>query len=754
MAKRRKRTLSAARKSEDKSSPAAGPPRDYAALSVSMLLFTATCLLFGRSLGNHFVNIGDDVYLTANRHLRDGFSGPNLTWAFTTYDAGLWHPLTWLSHLLDYQMFADPELGFHPKYAHLVNVLFHAGSVVLLFLTLKRMTGELGRSACVAAFFALHPLRVEAVVWAAERKDVLSTFFGMAALFAYTGYARTPGVGRYLAVLALFALSLLAQPMLVTLPFVLLLLDYWPLDRLTDRATVRKVVLEKVPLLALSTGAAVLAWLAQAAASPSTEEWLFPTRLGAALVSINTYLAKTVVPFHLSPVYSDPGANLSAWAVIGAAVLLAGMSYLLLWRGRREPYLTVGWLWFLGTLVPVLGLVPLGPHAVADRYTYFPQVGLLLMVVWGLADLADARNQEGVASLAAIVLLIAATVVSWFQVGYWQDSESLWRHALEVEETPANRYRLADTLARSRDPARLGEAADLYRINLKADPRDRRSRLSLANLLARQGKQADALKEYEAALELEPENVELQIAVATLLAGSGDADGALAHFRRVAELEPKNGLVRYRIGNMLFTQRNLAEAETELQAATALSPKYAPAFMDLGRVQFQLGKPAEAQKSLETAVRLQPADILPRAALGLVLEELGKTQEADSQYRESLRINPQWPQRFGQQAWVWSTNPEAKLRNGAGALELAQLANRATKHNDARLMDILAAAFAETKRFEDARSAARRALQLATTPPPKDNPGNPMQREALIRGIEERLGLYEKDQPFREASGQ
>jgi hypothetical protein len=379
-----------------------------------------------------------NVFIINN--VQAGVTPESITWAFTATRASNWHPLTWLSHILDFQLF-----GLNAGWHHLINVLFHIANTLLLFFVLRGMTGALWRSGFVAALFALHPLHVESVAWVSERKDVLSTFFWILTMWGYAGYVRRPGIKRYLLVLLLFALGLMAKPMLVTLPFVLLLLDYWPLGRLQPGSSLNgsrseqrslglKLILEKIPLFFLSAGSSVATFMVQKSggAVASLDSMPLSARVANALVSYVSYLGKMFWPYHLAVPY-PLRAELPGWHVAGSSALLLAITLLALRAVRRRPYLAVGWLWYLGTLVPVIGLVHIGSQAMADRYTYVPLVGIFVVIAWGISELAAGWRYRkiGLTALGSVVLAILM-VTSWHQVGYWKSSVTLLERSISV----------------------------------------------------------------------------------------------------------------------------------------------------------------------------------------------------------------------------------------------------------------------------------------------------------------------------------
>jgi hypothetical protein len=408
---------------------------------------TCTLVIYNSVNQNGFVNYDDDVYVTANRHVQAGLNWSTIRWAFTTFDAANWHPLTWISHALDYRLFK-----LNPAGHHYTNVLLHCVNVVLLFLLLVQATQQTWPSLIAAAIFAVHPLNVESVAWAAERKNVLSMLFLLLAFWAYQRYASKPSIARYGTVFFLFACGLMAKPQVITLPFLLLLWDYWPLRRLSfsspqagatgDRTrSLGWLLLEKVPLLLLSAASAIVTLEGQQAggAVRSVIEYPPTVRIQNAIGAYFDYVGRLLWPLRLAPMYPHPGDSLLAWQILVAALFVIGVSVLVL-RFREKRYLVVGWFWFLGALVPMIGLVQVGQQATADRYMYLPMIGLLLMLCWGLADWAAERRTRvvGLATATALVLAVLGAL-TYRQVSFWHDSETLWTHAAAVTKDPAQR---------------------------------------------------------------------------------------------------------------------------------------------------------------------------------------------------------------------------------------------------------------------------------------------------------------------------
>ncbi len=488
-------------------------------LLLGLLLVAATVALYSRVNHFPFVNYDDGEYITNNIHVQTGLDWDTVRWAFTTYAAANWHPLTWLSHALDCQLF-----DLSPGGPHDVNLLLHVLNVLLLFLLLQRATGFTGRSFMVAALFALHPINVESVVWISERKNLLSMFFFLLALGAYRWYARKPRMGPYAVVAILFALGLMAKPQVITLPFVLLLWDYWPLGRLsfgkerfvpaTSSATLfpeKKLswlVVEKLPLLALSLASALITMTAQSTGG-ATSAFDLSVRLENALVSYARYLIKAVWPSHLALFYPHPGASLKSWQVYGALLLLLAISALCVERIRRR-YLLVGWLWFLGTMVPMIGLMQVGTQAMADRYAYLSFVGLFIMTCWGVTDWIEEKHfPAAILPAVSVAALIALSAVAYRQVGYWQDNVTLWSHALQVTD---RNWLAENNLGRALQvQGRADEAIPHFFKAAEIYPADPISNMNIGAYEQQHGDWSAAIEQYKKVVSI-TRNPELKVA--------------------------------------------------------------------------------------------------------------------------------------------------------------------------------------------------------------------------------------------------
>jgi tetratricopeptide (TPR) repeat protein len=513
---------------------------------VCLLLAGMVLLAYVQVKDHQFITFDDDMYVTQNPMVRAGLTWQGAEWAFTAMHSSNWHPLTWLSHMVDCQLY-----GLRPGGHHLSNVIFHLANTILLFLFFSRVTGALWPSALVAALFALHPLHVESVAWVSERKDVLSTFFWLATIWAYAWYAAAPSLGRYLAVILAFALGLMAKPMLVTLPLVLLLLDYWPLGRLRGlvpgavpsgarqpssgsfKRLVWPLLGEKIPLLALAALSCLVTLVAQKLSGSVQSLTLLPlgTRLANALAAYVKYALKMFWPYPMSFFY--PLAPVLWWQAVAAGLLLLALSALLLYGARRHPYLAVGWLWYLGTLVPVIGLVQVGGQAMADRYTYIPFIGLFIIVAWGTFELTARWRHQGVALGAVSVGLLTACLLSTrVQATYWRNSESLFNHALEVTGDNYMAYHhLGMDLA---NRGKLEQAIAMYKKTLSLAPAYPSAYNNLAIVYARQGRLDEAVPLFKAAIQLAPNDATFYRNLALAYRQQGkisEAEAVMAHVR-------------------------------------------------------------------------------------------------------------------------------------------------------------------------------------------------------------------------------
>ncbi len=564
----------------------------YPAWLLAGLLALVTVSVYWPALSHDFVNYDDPLYVASNAHVQTGLTWENLKWAFCHPVVGNWHPLTMLSHMLDCQVY-----GSNPWGHHLTNVLLHAANTALVFLLLRGLTGTTWQSLMVAALFGLHPLHVESVAWVAERKDVLSTFLGLLCLMAYVRYAMeskaqspksnrgTSAYGYYWAALIFFALGLMSKSMLVTLPFVLLLLDYWPLNRIRDSGfgirDFTRLLLEKTPFFALAAVMSVVTYAVQqhTGMMHSLENVPPGARAGNALISYCRYLGKLFWPVDLAVFYPYP-AFWPRYQVLLAGGLLAGISAFAFVQRARFPYLLTGWLWFCGTLVPVIGLVQVGGQAMADRYSYIPSLGLFILVVWEAYELAKRwRHHElilGGVGCAAIILCMGLTRQ---QLSYWQNSETLYWHALAVTE---NNYLAHHNLGIALfKQSRVDEAIGQYREALLLKPDYAEAHYDLGAALAANNQSDEAIVEFQKAIELEPDYAEARINLGTALGKAGQLDEAIGQYREALRLQPDNAELRYDLGTALGMKGRIDEAIVQFQEAIRLQPDYAAARYNL-----------------------------------------------------------------------------------------------------------------------------------------------------------------------------
>ena len=591
------------------------PGKKNLVLSLALVLLTVLVYLPVRN--NAFINFDDNHYITENPHVKAGLSWDTVKWAFSTYDAANWHPLTWLSHALDCELF-----GLNPAGHHFVNLLLHGFNAVLLFLILQSLTGFTWRSLMVAALFAVHPLNVESVVWAAERKTILSTLFFLLAVWTYARYVRRPGTGRYLEVAGFFALALMSKPQVITLPFILLLLDYWPLGRTrfaaaaapqsfngVQQRSFKWLLLEKLPLLGLSALSAIITLLAQRSghAVRTVGEYSLGSRIETAFVSYAAYVRDAFFPRHLAPIYPHADGLLATWQVLLAAGTLIALSAFATVRRKRAPYLLIGWLWFLGTLVPMIGLVQVGEQSRADRYMYISLIGILVACVWGVAELFD-RYQVSTAlrlsSGAAVVTVLS--VATFQQIGHWHDSETLWNYTMSV----TNRNFMAED--------------------------------NLAQELAHQGRTKEALVHFHNVLNLHDWQPTELIAFGMYEQRQGyDKDAILQYQRALSHTSDSEtrSVELSNIGSAYLDLKDLEQARQSFDRALESNAKNLPALIGAGIIALKTGSFDLAIRDLTKAVSLQPTD-LGYELLGRAFERSGRTADANSAYAEAQKLSP------------------------------------------------------------------------------------------------------------------
>jgi Tfp pilus assembly protein PilF len=662
------------------------------------LLAGIVWIAFGRTLQHAFVNYDDASYIYGNPRIINGLAPGNIEWAFTHVHASNWHPLTTVSHMLDCQLY-----GLQPWGHHLDNILLQAAAVIFLFLALRRLTGNLWASAFVAALFAVHPSRVESVAWVAERKDVLSGVFFALTLLAYARYARSErfSFSRYTTVLALLALGLMCKPTLVTVPFVLLLLDYWPLDRTQKSDTVAaplrgalkrpttawlhrsswpRLVAEKIPFFVLSAASCVATILAQKEAFAPMRAVPLQERFANAVVSYVQYLGQALCPAHLAVLYPYPEGGPHIVEVVLALAFLLVVSVIFLRWHRPYPFALTGWLWFLGMLVPMIGIVQVGSQPRADRYTYLPAIGLYTLATWGAMELFKTwRHKRQVSAVAALLIIGVLITRSYFQTAYWRDSETLWRHTVDVTH---DNYIAQNNLAGAlQERGQLDEAIVHYREAVEMKPDIAQVQSNLGNALVQQGKVEEAIVHLQKALQIDPayaeaynymgnglmkkgqaaeamgyyqKAVELNTSYAdaqnnlgAAFLRNGQVEQALAHYKQAVAMKPGSAEMQFNLGNALARKGMWADAIACYQAALSAGPdpvKAARVRNNLGGALERIGKPDEALEQFIKAVQLNGSYPEAHCNLGRILAQRGQRDEAVAHLREALRLRPGYEQ--------------------------------------------------------------------------------------------------------------
>lgn len=599
-------------------------------LFISVLLVLVSLIVFWQVLGYDSTLYDDPEYVFENPHVQHGLTFDSVKWACAaTYDAN-WHPLTWLSHMLDYQLYGPDPAGHHAT-----NLLFHVANVLLLFFVLSRMTGAVWRSAFVAALFAVHPLHVESVAWIAERKDVLSTLFWILTMWAYLRYTERPSFKRYLAVVLVFALGLMSKPMLVSLPLVLLVLDFWPLARLQLGW---KLVLEKAPLLAMSVASSVITFIAQrrGEALRSLEAFPLAVRLENAVVAYVAYLIKMVFPRGLAVLYPHPQHTLPLWEIFGAALILICISVLAIRTAGRHPYSAMGWLWYVLTLIPAIGLVQVGVQSMADRYTYVPFIGIFVAIAWGVPDLLRLRESKLTESgdkrttqkkkhkrqppqvsarlqnstvlvVSACAVIFILMICAYTQAGYWQDSLTLFTHAASV--TTGN-----------------------YVVHT-----------NLGQALEREGELDHAIEHYSEALRINPRALKAHTSIGLALLDKGRVDEAIQHLSEAVRLKPASADEHYNLGNGFAQKQQYKEAIEQYLAAVRIDPNLASAYNNMGNAFVAQREPEEAVNCYVKAIRIEPRMVQAYTSLGHINFDRSNMDEALTWYSKALEIKPDLP---------------------------------------------------------------------------------------------------------------
>ncbi len=607
---------------------------------ICLFLVVATLAVYWQVLDNDFVLFDDDAYVIKNEHVHKGVTFNGLTWAITSSYASNWHPLTWVSHMLDCQLY-----GLNPKGHHLTSLLLHVANTLLLLLILVRMTGSLWQSSFVAALFAIHPLHVESVAWVAERKDVLSTFFMMLTLWIYTIYAKKGGLKRYLLVVLFFVLGLMSKPMLVTLPLVLLMLDFWPLGRLSQieltgqhtdgMSNIFRLLWEKVPFFALAAGSSVVTFIAQknTGAMELQRTVFLQARIINTFVAYTEYMLNMIWPVKLAILYPHPGNSLPLWKSVVAGLVLVLITILVIRKARKIPYLAVGWLWYVVTLIPVIGIVQVGSQAMADRYTYTTLIGLFVIIAWGANDLLSKQlyRKKCLGSLAAIILTVLM-VLTWKQVGYWENSITLFKHTLKHT---SNNYNIQNNLGIAlKEQGRTKEAIEHYLQALRSNPGYVKAYYNLSNAYAERGDTKKAIETCKQAIRINPDIANIHYNLGVVYGGLGKYEEAAEAFKQVIRIDPDYLQALYNLGGVYSGLGKYREAIEAFMQVVRIDPDYALVRNNLGIAYGALGKYKEATEAFQQAIRIDPDYADAHLSLGIAYLSLNDRGSAIEQYKK------------------------------------------------------------------------------------------------------------------------
>jgi len=600
---------------------------------ITLILILSTLIVYWQVKDFDFVGYDDELYLTENHQVQAGLTFEGFIWAFTTFHTGNWHPLTWLSHMLDCELY-----GLNPMGHHWTNLQLHIANTLLLFFILQQITGALWKSAFVAALFALHPLHVESVAWVAERKDVLSTFLGMLTIWAYISYVKKRNILRYLLVFILLSMGLMAKPMLVTFPFVLLLLDFWPLGRL---ANISRIVWEKIPLFIPVAISSVLTFMAQQkiGAMYSFEALQAKTRIANAFVSYAHYMVKAIWPQKLAVFYPHPFGMLSLWHTFGSVLLIAVLSFLAIRMLNQYKYVAVGLFWYLGTLVPVIGLLQVGAQGMADRYTYIPLIGLFIIATWGISDLLKKWHYSKIIlAVFAIMLISAFSTRSYFQTKHWENSATVFENAIKVTDYNWLAYNNLG-LALMRD-GKAEDAVFYYKKALQIKPDYLTALDNLGIALFQLGKLEEALSYYLEALKIAPEYAGIHNHIANVLAAQGKLEKAVNHYTKALLIDPGLAITHNNLALALVAQGKLEKAVFHYESAIKKDPEYADAHYNLGYLLLNQKKNRAALSHFAEVIKINSEHAQAYHQIGVILVQMRKLKEASKFIIKAIQINP------------------------------------------------------------------------------------------------------------------
>ena len=763
-----------------------------ALIFICFALTASTLLVFWQVHAFDFVNYDDDDYVYENQHVLGGLTDDGIIWAFTSGHATNWHPVTWLSLMLDCQLF-----GTNPGRLHLVNVFLHLVNTLLLFTVLRKMTGSLWPSSFVAAAFALHPMHVESVAWIAERKDVVSTLFLLLTLAAYVGYVRNRSLFRYLLTIVLFLLGLMAKPMLVTLPVVLLLLDYWPLDRFAAHRTVKtageksrnpapiddgraiwyRIWIEKIPFFVLAAVSSGITFIVQRAGGAVKDVTILPLEIRAANVflSYSRYIGKLFWPKNLAAIYPFDADGFSFWQIALCAMLVLGISVFVIRFGRTQKYLPVGWFWFVGTLIPVIGLVQVGLQAYADRYTYIPYIGLFIMIAWGISGLSAKWPYRKVTlGIAAAIVLAALGIGTYRQAGYWNNSIALFTHAIKVTQ---NNFIAYNNLGYAyANLSRWQEAIKACKQAIQIKPDYAEPHNNLGNAYTNLGRWQEAIEAYRQAIQIKPDFAEPHNNLGAVYVILGRWQEAIETYRQAIRIKPDFAEPHYNLG---YAYTNLSRWQEAIEAygqAIRIKPDDTEAYNNLGNVYVNLGRWQEAIEACKQAIQIKPDYADPHNNLGNAYANLGRWQEAIEAYRQAIQIKPDFAEAYknlgnallsegkfreaishikrslkiepnnigikNNLAWMLAVCPDPAVRNPSEAIRLAQEACTATNQLDPGQLDTLGAAYASAGRFAEAIETAKTALTLVEA----------AEHLTLKNDIQHHLTFYTQGKPYIESA--